>query len=79
MSITEQLQSLARLIPRPGADSSRNVLRVAWDVLSGVPGGKAVFSRLVGRAAPYSATIHATVTVLRADQLATALGPAAQG
>lgn len=66
MSITEQLQSLARLIPRPGAESSRNVLRVAWDVLSGVPGGKAVFSRLVGRAAPYSSTIHASVTVLRA-------------
>jgi acyl-coenzyme A thioesterase PaaI-like protein len=66
MSFTEQLQSLARLIPRPGVDANRNVLRVAWDVLSGVPGGKVVFSRLVGRMAPYTGTIHATVTVLRA-------------
>jgi acyl-coenzyme A thioesterase PaaI-like protein len=69
MSFTEQLQSslasLARLIPGDRA-ASRNVLRVAWDVLSGVPGGKVVFSRLVGRMAPYTGSIHATVTVLRA-------------
>ena len=34
--------------------------------LSGMPGGKVVFSRLVGRMAPYTGTIGATVTVLRA-------------
>jgi acyl-coenzyme A thioesterase PaaI-like protein len=46
-------------------DGSRNLLRQAWDVLSGVPGGKTMFSRLVGRMAPYSGSIHANVTVLR--------------
>lgn len=56
---------LKRLLPMPKLDGSRNLLRQAWDVLSGVPGGKAVFSRLVGRMAPYSGTIHAQITVLR--------------
>lgn len=59
------LASLTKLLPRPGGDSSRNMIKAAWDVLSGVPGGKVVFSRLVGRMAPYTGTIHATVTVLR--------------
>jgi acyl-coenzyme A thioesterase PaaI-like protein len=49
----------------PKLDGSRNLIRQAWDLLSGVPGGKAVFSRLVGRMAPYTGTIHAQVTVLR--------------
>lgn len=64
MSIADQLASFAKHLPRP--DGKRNLLRVAWDVLSGVPGGKIVFSKLVGRMAPYTGTIHATVTVLRA-------------
>jgi acyl-coenzyme A thioesterase PaaI-like protein len=50
----------------PRLDGSRNLIRDAWNVLSGMPAGKAVFSRLVGRMAPYTGTIHATVTVLRA-------------
>lgn len=50
--------------PRPGG--SRNLLRDLWNLLSGMPGGKRMFSRLVGRIAPYTGTIHATVTVLRA-------------
>jgi acyl-coenzyme A thioesterase PaaI-like protein len=50
----------------PRFDSSRNLLRDLWNLLSGMPAGKRVFSRLVGRMAPYSGTIHATVTVLRA-------------
>ena len=50
----------------PRFDGSRNVLRDLWNLLSGMPGGKRVFSRLVGRMAPYTGTIHATVTVLRA-------------
>jgi len=69
MSLADQLTtsfaSLTKLLPR-SLDTDRNVIRLAWDVLSGVPGGKVVFSRLVGRAAPYSGTIRATVTVLRA-------------
>ena len=59
------LADLKRLLPIPSLDGSRNLIRQAWDLLSGVPGGKAVFSRLVGRMAPYTGTIHAHVTVLR--------------
>ena len=53
-------------IKLPGLDGSRNLLRDLWNLLSGMPAGKAVFSRLIGRAAPYSGTIRATITVLRA-------------
>jgi acyl-coenzyme A thioesterase PaaI-like protein len=56
---------LRRLLPVPRLDGSRNLIRQAWDVLSIVPGGKVVFSRLVGRAAPYTGTIHASVLALR--------------
>jgi acyl-coenzyme A thioesterase PaaI-like protein len=56
---------LKRLLPVSAVDGSRNLVRQAWDVLSRVPGGKAVFSRLVGTMAPYTGTIHAQVTVLR--------------
>ena len=57
---------LKRLLPVPKLDGSRNLIKHAWNVLSGVPGGRAVFSRLVGRMAPYTGTINAQVTVLRA-------------
>ncbi len=43
---------------------SKNVIRAAWDSLSRVPGGKAAFSRGIGLAAPYTATIDAHVEVL---------------
>jgi acyl-coenzyme A thioesterase PaaI-like protein len=53
-------------IKLPRLRGSRNLLRDLWNLLSGMPAGKLVFSRVVGRMAPYSGTIHATVTVLRA-------------
>ena len=59
------LADLKRLLPVPKLDGSRNLIRQAWDLLSGVPGGKVVFSRLVGRMAPYTGSIHAQVAVLR--------------
>ena len=62
MAITSRL---SKLLPVPRLDGGRNLIRDAWNVLSGVPGGRAVFSRLVGRMAPYTSTIRATVTVLR--------------
>ena len=65
MPIADRLGSLKRLLPTPRLDGNRNLIRQAWDLLSGVPGGKAVFSRLVGAMAPYTGTIHAQVTVLR--------------
>lgn len=43
-----------------------NPLRAAWDRLGGLPGGKALFSRIVGETAPYSGTIGAQVEELRA-------------
>ena len=70
MTIADRLRgplrgSLARLLPLPGLDANRNLVRDAWDMLSGMPGGKVVFSRLIGRMAPYTGSIHATITVLR--------------
>lgn len=59
------LADLKRLLPMPRLDGSRNLIRQAWDLMSGMPAGKAVFSRLVGRMAPYTGSIHAHVTVLR--------------
>lgn len=59
------LADLKRLLAVPRLDGRRNLIRQAWDLLAGVPGGKAVFSRLVGRMAPYTGSIHAQVTVLR--------------
>ncbi|MBS1120103.1 MAG: hypothetical protein H6Q90_2331 [Deltaproteobacteria bacterium] len=66
MSLADRLSPLTKLLPVPRLDGSRNLIRDAWNLLSGVPGGKIVFSRLVGRMAPYTGTVHATVTVLRA-------------
>ena len=56
----------AKFLPKPRPGGHRNFLRQAWDLLSGMPGGRMLFSRLVGRMAPYTGTIHANVTVLRA-------------
>ncbi len=45
-----------------------NVIRKAWDTLSELPGGPRLFSKVVGRAAPYTATIGARVTQLSAGE-----------
>ena len=39
----------------------RNVLREFWDRVSGLPGGKRLVSRIIGRAAPYTGSIGARV------------------
>ncbi len=52
-------------LPLPEFLGSRNLVRQGWDALATVPGGKVVFSRLLGRMAPYSGTIDARVQVLR--------------
>lgn len=56
--------SLSSLL-MPSSASSRNTIRDLWDRLSGVPGGRLIFSRLVGEGAPYTATIRARVEDLR--------------
>jgi uncharacterized protein (TIGR00369 family) len=61
-------QVLGKLLRRPGAaplDGDRNALRDAWDFLSGLPGGRVLFSRLAGRFAPYTGSINATIVELR--------------
>ena len=58
-------QVLGKLLPLPSLDGARNALRDAWDLLSGLPGGRVLFSRIVGRIAPYTGSIGATVVELR--------------
>jgi len=60
------LDTLKGIMPSlPSIDGPSNVIRDAWDRLSVVPGGKAVFSTIVGMAAPYTGTIGAQVVELR--------------
>jgi uncharacterized protein (TIGR00369 family) len=47
------------------SSSPTNSIRDLWDRLSGLPGGKIIFSRLASEAAPYTATIRARVEDLR--------------
>lgn len=57
------LFTLAKFLPIESGP--RNALRTLWDTLGRLPGGPALFSRLVGRAAPYTGTIGARVIALR--------------
>jgi acyl-coenzyme A thioesterase PaaI-like protein len=65
MTLADRLGPLLKLLPVPRLDGRRNMIRQAWDLLATVPGGKILFSRLVGSMAPYTGSIHAQVTVLR--------------
>jgi acyl-coenzyme A thioesterase PaaI-like protein len=47
------------------ANARTNIIRAQWDALSKLPGGKRLFSRIVGRMAPYTGSIHGTVEELR--------------
>ena len=55
--------SISRMVP--SVDGPGNLVRDGWDRLHNLPLGKTVFSRMVGRAAPYTGTIGARVEVLR--------------
>jgi uncharacterized protein (TIGR00369 family) len=52
---------------RPNIERKGNFIRDAWNRLEKLPGGKRIFSRLVGRAAPYTGTIGAHIEELRQD------------
>jgi acyl-coenzyme A thioesterase PaaI-like protein len=65
MPLVDRLGPLTKLLPLPKLDGGRNLIRQAWDLLSVVPGGKMLFSRMVGRMAPYTGSIHPYVSVLR--------------
>lgn len=46
------------------ATSRRNALRELWDHLHRVPGGKRLFSKIIGDMAPYTGTIRGRVELL---------------
>lgn len=51
----------------PSVEAHGNFIRSAWDRLNGLPGGRLLFSRLVGMAAPYSGSVGAQVEELGRD------------
>jgi uncharacterized protein (TIGR00369 family) len=59
MSATDAVRRLL-----PSLDGPTNLIRDAWDRLAGVRGGRLLFSRLLGSAAPYTGTIGAEIVEL---------------
>lgn len=49
----------------PSVEKRGNLVRDSWDRLSPIPGGKAIFSRLIGISAPYTGSMGARVLELR--------------
>lgn len=47
--------------------SDSNLIRDAWDRLSPLPGGRRLFSRLIGILAPYTGSVGAQVVDVRRD------------
>lgn len=60
MSFASAVQSLLPSVERNG-----NLIRDMWDRIQGLPGGPLVFSKLVGQAAPYTASVDARIVELR--------------
>jgi acyl-coenzyme A thioesterase PaaI-like protein len=53
---------LMRLLP--SIDDPGNPIRDAWNRMQGLPGGKALFTRMIGTMAPYTGTMGAKVEEL---------------
>ena len=53
-----------KALPFLDMDGPVNVVRRAWDRMRTLPNGNVVFSRMVGRAAPYTGTIGARIEEL---------------
>ena len=45
-------------------ENAGSIVKTSWDSLGNIPGGKFIFSKIVGRAAPYTSTIGAVVEEL---------------
>lgn len=63
MNVTAAMQRWVPSLQSMG-EGQGNLVRSAWDRLHALPGGKRVFSAMIGRAAPYTGTIGARVVAL---------------